>query len=36
MIAFLKGILVARQLDSCLLDVNGVGYKVYIHARTAG
>lgn len=36
MIAFLKGILVNRQLDSCLLDVNGVGYKVYIHARTAG
>ncbi|AVX21477.1 Holliday junction DNA helicase subunit RuvA [Carboxydocella sporoproducens DSM 16521] len=36
MIAFLRGKLVANQLDSCLLDVNGVGYKVYIHARTAG
>lgn len=33
MIAYLKGILVEVDLDYIIVDVNGIGYKVFIHSR---
>lgn len=36
MIGFLKGIVEAIELDYCLLDVNGVGYRVAITHKTSG
>ncbi|MBI4091524.1 Holliday junction branch migration protein RuvA, partial [candidate division WWE3 bacterium] len=32
MIAFLKGKLIKINQDNIVVDVGGVGYKVYIHA----
>lgn len=34
MIGFLKGIIVSIELDSIILDVNGVGYLLYCPAKT--
>lgn len=34
MIGFLKGVIVSIELDSIILDVNGVGYLLYCPAKT--
>lgn len=34
MIGFLEGLVVARTADDCLVDVNGVGYRVACSAQT--
>lgn len=34
MIGFLKGVIISTELDSIVLDVNGVGYLLYCPAKT--
>lgn len=34
MIAFLRGVIAAKQLDAALIDVGGVGYRVLMSARS--
>lgn len=36
MIAYLKGILAEIELDYIVIDINGVGYQVFVHNRAFG
>ena len=36
MIAFLSGVVVAKSIDSCIVEVNGVGYRLACSSQTLG